>query len=155
MCKLRHKVHNGKNITPQIKFYKLYFSKAFYRQIMQFFHKIETILLNQSAEVFFVCFLLKAPKCGYLCVNCVTNCAIPKMYLNVRVSSFSSRFSNHFPTKTLKARELKLLENFHLPPCVTCHMSHVMCHMSCVMCYLSCVPCHMSLVFFFSSNRLS
>ena len=39
MCKLCHKVRNGQNRLPKIKFYKLYFAKAFYRQLMPFFMK--------------------------------------------------------------------------------------------------------------------
>ena len=46
-----------------------------------------------------------------------------------------------------------LRENPPPPPCVTCHVSHVMFHMSCVtchvsyfMCHISCVTCHVSQV---------
>ena len=59
-------------------------------------------------------------------------------------SAYSSRSSNHFPTQTVKARELKFWESFDPPPCVTFHVSHVSCHMSCIMCHMSCVKCQMS-----------
>ena len=35
------------------------------------------------------------------------------------------KYSN---SRTVRARKLKLLDNFHHPLCVTCHMSHVACH---------------------------
>ena len=44
-------------------------------------------------------------------------------------SSFSSKSSRHLHSKTVWARDLKCWENVHLPPHVTCHVSHVMCHM--------------------------
>ena len=50
----------------KIKFYKLYFSKAFYRQLMPFFHKIETILSNQFFLNFFVLFSTQSSK---MCLN--------------------------------------------------------------------------------------
>ena len=40
-------------------------------------------------------------------------------------------------SKTVRARELKWLENVHLPPRVMCHMSTVVCHMSTVTCHVS------------------
>ena len=76
MCKLHHKVRTGQNIPPKIKFYQLYFSKAFFRQLVPFFHKIETILSNQ---VFLNLFVLFSTQSFKLCVNCVTICAIPKI----------------------------------------------------------------------------
>ena len=46
---------------------------------MPFFHKFKTI----SSKQFFLekkcCSLLQAPKCLLTCVNCVTNCAMPKI----------------------------------------------------------------------------
>ena len=50
----------------------------------------------------------------------------------LRESSFSWKSSKHLHSQTVRARKLKFLENFHFPPCVTCHMSHVICAMSCV-----------------------
>ena len=45
---------------------------------MPFFHKFKTICSKQFFLNFF-CHLLKAPKCLQTCVNCVTNCAMPKI----------------------------------------------------------------------------
>ena len=52
-------------------------------------------------------------------------------------SSFSSRYSNHFPDHTVRANELKFWENIHHMSYVTCHMSHVTRHMSHVLCHVS------------------
>ena len=41
--------------------------------------------------------------------------------------SFVEISSEHFNSQNLKARELKFWEKVHLPPQVTCHMSHVIC----------------------------
>ena len=48
-------------------------------------------------------------------------------------SSFSSQSSKHCLSQTVGAREMKLWENGHSPPPVTCHMSHVFCHLSCTL----------------------
>ena len=46
---------------------------------MLFCHEIETVLLNLFfLNNFFVCFILKAPKCVSTCVNRVKNHAMPK-----------------------------------------------------------------------------
>ena len=60
--------------------------------------------------------------------------------------SFCSECSSHCPSQTVRAGELTFWENVHPPPCVTCHMSHVMCHMSRVTYRVSGVTCY-----FFSS----
>ena len=67
--------------------------------------------------------------------------------------SCSSKSSRHLQSQAVWARDLKFLENVHLPPCVICHMSHVMCHMSCVTCHVSCVMCHMSCVICHMSQK--
>ena len=54
--------------------------------------------------------------------------------------------SKHPQSQTVRARDLTIWENVHLPPSVNCHMSHVMCQVSPVTCHMSCVTCHMSLV---------
>ena len=51
-------------------------------------------------------------------INSLTNLVI--LFLQIFKTPL---FPNHM-------RDLKFEENVHLPPCVTCHMSHVMCHMS-------------------------
>ena len=43
-------------------------------------------------------------------------------------------------SQTLRARDLKLWKNVHIPPSGTYHMS-------CGMCLMSCVPCHRSYFF--------
>ena len=53
---------------------------------------------------------------------------------------------------TVRARELKCLDNVHPPPHVMGHISHVICHVSPVMCHMSCVMCH---VFSFLSGGAS
>ena len=58
--------------------------------------------------------------------------------------SFSSESSRHCLSQTWRAGELKFWEIVHPPPCVTCHVSHVMCHMSCVTCHMWCVTCNVS-----------
>ena len=63
--------------------------------------------------------------------------------------AFSSRYSTNLHCQAVRARKLKFFENVHLPPPVTCHISHVMCHISHVMCHMSHVTCHMSHVTFF------
>ena len=45
-------------------------------------------------------------------------------------------------SQTVRARERKVQENVHHPPCATFHALHFICHMSCV-------TCHMSYVIFF------
>ena len=50
-------------------------------------------------------------------------------------SSFVKVSSKHLYSKFVRAREMKLWENFHVPLYVTCHLSHVGCHMSCVTCH--------------------
>ena len=50
--------------------------------------------------------------------------------------SFSSKYSRHLQFQTVWARDKKLLENVHLSPCVTCHVSHITCHMSHVTCHI-------------------
>ena len=42
--------------------------------------------------------------------------------------------SKHLHSKTVRAGELKIQENLHLPPPVTCHVSHATCQMSHVTC---------------------
>ena len=54
--------------------------------------------------------------------------------------SICSKSSRYCLSKTVSARELKFLENFHPPH----QVSHVPCHVSCVMCHVSCVRCQMS-----------
>ena len=41
---------------------------------------------------------------------------------------FSSQSSKHHNSQAVRARDLKLWENTNHPPCVMCHMSHVMCN---------------------------
>ena len=68
----------------KIKFYKLYFSKAFYRQLMPFFHKIETILSNQFFLKKIVLFSTQSSK---MCLNmCKSRHKLPnaKNWLAIR-----------------------------------------------------------------------
>ena len=50
--------------------------------------------------------------------------------------------------QTIKPRELTFWDKFHLPPPITCHLSHIMCLVSRVTCHVSCGTCHMWHVFF-------
>ena len=50
---------------------------------------------------------------------------------------FSSQSSNHHHSQTVRARELKFVEDVHHPPRVTCHMSRDTCHLSFVRCRMS------------------
>ena len=59
---------------------------------------------------------------------------------------FSSRSSEHLHSQTVRARELKIWDEVHLPPPDICLMSHVMRHVSCFMCQVSGVTSHMSRV---------
>ena len=59
----------------KIKFYKLYVSKAFYRQFFAISHKIETILSNKFFLNVFFLFSFEAPKF----VNCVKKYTMPKI----------------------------------------------------------------------------
>ena len=52
----------------------------------------------------------------------------------------------HLYFQTVRARDMKFLDNDHHPLCVRCHMSCVTCHVSNVMCNLSTVTCHLSRV---------
>ena len=69
-------------------------------------------------------------------------------------SSFSSKSLRHVHSQTVWARDVAFLENVHLPPCVTCHMSQVMCHMSHVICRMSCVTCNISIFLYFKDNMV-
>ena len=46
---------------------------------------------------------------------------------NWLIKSSFSKSSRHLHSQTGRARDLKLWENVNLPPCVTCHISHVTC----------------------------
>ena len=52
-------------------------------------------------------------------------------------SPFSSQSLKHHHCQTLKARELKYLDDVHPPPRIPCHMSNVTCHLSRVTCRVS------------------
>ena len=43
---------------------------------------------------------------------------------------FCSESPRHCLSQTVRAEQMKLLENVYLPPCVACHVSHVTCQMS-------------------------
>ena len=87
--------------------------------------------------------------------QCSCNCSLNTFIINWLIeSSFCSESSRHSISQTVRAGELKYLENIHPPPCVTCHMSHikcVTCNMSWVMCpnNLSGVTWKVSYVTFF------
>ena len=53
-------------------------------------------------------------------------------------SSYVKICSTHRLSKTVRARDLKFVENVHHPLCVTCHMSCVTCHVSHLMYHKSC-----------------
>ena len=78
MCKSRYKVCNGQNIPTKYQILQIIFLKAFYKQLMSFFHKMETILSNQYFPNCF-CPLLKTQNVLKQCVICVTKCAMPKI----------------------------------------------------------------------------
>ena len=61
-------------------------------------------------------------------------------------------YSKHLHSQTVRARELKFSEKVHLPPPVTCHVSHVTYHMSHVACHVSHVKCNF-FSFFFQSGE--
>ena len=56
-------------------------------------------------------------------------------------SPFSFKSIRNLHTATVWARDLKFLQNLHLPPCVMCHLSNVMCQVSNVTCHLSPIKC--------------
>ena len=71
--------------------------------------------------------------------GCSMNTFVIHNFINSFIkSSFCSETSRHCPSLTVKAGELTFWENVHLPPCVTCHLSHVTGHVSCVMCQVPC-----------------
>ena len=72
----------------------------------------------------------------------------------VSQSSFSSRYSQHHDSQTVRARELKFWENVHPTPCVMCHLSHVTCHISPVTCHLSPAKCPKNLYFFHTKKKI-
>ena len=45
--------------------------------------------------------------------------------------------THKYHSQTVRARELTFWEKVHLPPPVTCHVSHVMCYMSRITCHMS------------------
>ena len=47
---------------------------------------------------------------------------------SVSQSAFSSKSSKYHKSQTVRAKELKFLENVHPPQHVTCQMAHVKCH---------------------------
>ena len=51
-------------------------------------------------------------------------------------------YSTKLHSQTIIARELKLWNNVHLPPCVLCHMTSVTCHISHAMCQMSHFKCN-------------
>ena len=59
---------------------------------------------------------------------------------------FSSQSSQNHKSQTVRDRKLTFWENVHPPPCVICHVSHVMYQVSGVMCQVSGVTCHVSCV---------
>ena len=70
-------------------------------------------------------------------------------YLLIK-SAFSSRYSQHHKSQTVRAGQLKFWENVHTTPCGMCHVSGVTCQVSPVTCHVSRVTCHMSKIFFFT-----
>ena len=64
-------------------------------------------------------------------------------FYKVLVSGVTCRVSHDTSnSQTIRATELKFLEQVHLVPTVSCYVS-------CVTCQMSCVTCHMSHVTFF------
>ena len=61
---------------------------------------------------------------------------------SVSQSSFVKIPSTNLHSQTVKVRELTFWEKVHLPPPVTCQVSHVTRHMSHVTCQLLHVTCH-------------
>ena len=74
-----------------------------------------------------------------ICINRVCTCRVSQ-------SSFSSRYSQHHKSQTIRAKELTFWENVHPTPCVMCHLSPVTCYLSHVACHMSPVTCHLSSV---------
>ena len=56
-----------------------------------------------------------------------------------RNPAFVEISSKHLHSQSIRSKELNILGNVHLPPCVTFHMScaHVLCHISHVTCKIS------------------
>ena len=65
----------------------------------------------------------------------------PLFYIDSLIKlPFCSESSWHMAqciSRSVRAGELKFLENFHPPLCITCHVSHDMCHMLGVICQVS------------------
>ena len=57
--------------------------------------------------------------------------------------SFSSKYSKHHKSQTVRARDLQFWHNVNHLLCVMCQMSFVMCHMSYVTYHMSHVTCPM------------
>ena len=68
-------------------------------------------------------------------------CGVRFQVSGVRCQVLSSK---HLHSQTVRAGELKFLQDVHLPRLVTCHVSCGICHVSQVICHKSHVTCHMS-----------
>ena len=100
-----------------------------------------------------------------ICKGLVTGPGVDGAVLQT-ASSFTDSFSRSWVVKiclsnlhsqTGRARELKLCEEIHIPPPVTCQVSHVTCNVSHitfpvsgVICYMERATCHMTRVTIFS-----
>ena len=62
-------------------------------------------------------------------------------------SAFSSKFTQHNKSQTVKARNQNFFKRMFKTPTM-CHMSGVICHVSYVTCHMSFVICHVSGVTF-------
>ena len=69
-----------------------------------------------------------------------------------RMRDFFSKSSLYHKPQTVRAKDLKFLENVHPTTChishATCNVSHVTRHMSHITCHISNVMCQMSLILF-------
>ena len=93
------------------------------------------------------CIFKKLPKSAKRCKKCQNGLKSAKSFQIVQKSAkkcqkglfylcllFSSQSLKHHHSQTVKAEELKFLEDVHCSSPTTCYMSHVTCHLSLVRC---------------------
>ena len=81
-------------------------------------------------------------------LHCSSLLEVPHLARQHNLAYTTNNFTSlkHLYFQTVRARDMKFLDNDHHPLCVRCHMSCVTCHVSNVMCNLSTVTCHLSRV---------
>ena len=97
----------------------------------------------QECRVLPVCVFCCCWKAGYPLLNYTVCLQFVYCLVNLVTDwSFFSYSSKQLHSQTIRASKLKFWEKVHLPPPVTCHVSHIMFHVSCVTCHMSRVKCH-------------